>query len=37
MRGAVKSLVRPASHDELIKPLKISAKSGADENDWEEF
>jgi methyl-accepting chemotaxis protein len=37
MRGSVKSLVRPASHDKLIKPLKISAKSGADENDWEEF
>lgn len=37
MRDSVKSLVRPTSHDKLIKPLKISAKSGSDENDWEEF
>ncbi|PPC97956.1 MAG: hypothetical protein CTY35_06525 [Methylotenera sp.] len=37
MSVPLKSMVRPASHAKLIKPLKIAAKSVSEGNDWEEF
>lgn len=37
MRNAVKGLARPSTQTASVKPLKISKKSTADENDWEEF
>ncbi|MDP2152847.1 MAG: methyl-accepting chemotaxis protein [Methylotenera sp.] len=37
MRNAVRGVARPATQTVSAKQLKISAKSTADENDWEEF